>query len=229
MTWQLRISPPPGTVNPHLGRRFDAAGRFLPEQGNTVVCQLIEDSYSEAALLDLRAAMKALPEAKNLAFTAISSWHMTVFEGVIAHNRAQTHWPKDLPLDAAVDQVTAAFVTRLADFPSLPPLRMSIREATPFGLSLQGATPQDEANARVWRDCLSQAMGLRTPQHDSYGFHLTMAYAVDWLSLESLPVWQETLEDYTQILKKRIDVLDLARPALCRFSDMNAVHPVRQL
>lgn len=229
MNWQLRVSPPPGTINPHLGRRFDATGHFLPEAGNTVVCQLIEDSYSEAALLDLRAAMKALPEAHKMAFTAISSWHMTVFEGIIDHNRASTHWPKDIPLDAPVDQVTAAFVQRLEGFPALPPLKMAIREATPFGLSLEGATLQDEANARLWRDRLSDALGLRTPNHDSYGFHLTMAYAVDWLSLEALPKWKEELEDFTQILKQRIEVLDLARPALCTFADMNAFPPVRPL
>jgi hypothetical protein len=229
MNWQIRVSPPPGTINPHLGRRFDATGHFLPENGNTIVCQLIEDSYSEAALLDLRAAMKALPEAHKMAFTAISSWHMTVFEGIIEHNRASTHWPKDIPADAPVDQVTAAFVQRLDEFPTLPPLRMAIREATPFGLSLEGATLQDEANARVWRDRLSEALGLRAPNHDSYGFHLTMAYAVDWLSLEALPKWKEELEDFTDILKQRVEILDIARPALCTFSDMNAFRPVRQL
>jgi hypothetical protein len=229
MNWQIRVSPPPGTINPHLGRRFDATGHFLPENGNTIVCQLIEDSYSEAALLDLRAAMKALPEAHKMAFTAISSWHMTVFEGIIEHKRASTHWPKDIPADAPVDQVTAALVQRLDEFPTLPSLRMAIREATPFGLSLEGATLQDEANARVWRDRLSEALGLRTPNHDSYGFHLTMAYAVDWLSLEALPKWKEELEDFTDILKQRVEILDIARPALCTFSDMNAFRPVRQL
>jgi hypothetical protein len=229
MNWQIRVSPPPGTINPHLGRRFDSTGRILPEAGNTVVCQLIEDSFSEAALLDLRAEMKALPEAHKMAFTAVSSWHMTVFEGIIEHNRASTHWPKDIPLDAPVDQVTAAFVQRLDGFPTLPPLRMAIREATPFGITLEGATLQDEANARVWRDRLSEALGLRTPNHDSYGFHLTMAYAMDWLSPEALPRWKQELEAFTHILKERVEVLDLARPALCTFSDMNAFPPIRPL
>ena len=89
-----------GGPNPRLGSRFNAEGQFLPEHGNTVVAQVTAGSATEAALIDLRSALMALPHADHFAFTPIQSYHMTVFEGVIETRRARGYWPDDLPLDA---------------------------------------------------------------------------------------------------------------------------------
>jgi hypothetical protein len=86
-TWQKSFEA--GGPNPRLGSRFNAEGQFLPEHGNTVVAQVTAGSVTEAALIDLRRALMALPFADHFAFTAIESYHMTVFEGVIETRRAR--------------------------------------------------------------------------------------------------------------------------------------------
>jgi len=220
---------PEDQVNPYLDVRFDAQGRFLPEQGNTVVAQVVPGSATEAALIDLRAALMALPQAGHFAFTAVPSYHMTVFEGVIGTRRAAGFWPQGVPLNAPIDEVTARMIERLHGFQAPPPFAMQVTLVTPFGLRLAGATPEDEAAARAWRDALSRALGLRTPKHDSYGFHTTLAYVITPLPTAALPDLRARMADLTRQMQAAVRVLDLARPAFCRFADMNAFPPVLPL
>lgn len=220
---------PADRTNPRLGIRFDADGRFLPEAGNTVVAQVVPDSPTEAALTDLRAALMALSVARHFAFTAVPSYHMTVFEGVIETRRATGSWPEGLPLDLPIDAATARMIERLQGWEPLPDFAMQVTEATPFGLRLSGATPADEAMARRWRDALGAALGLRTPHHDSYGFHITLAYAMTPLSPDDLPALRTRMAELTAAVRAAVPVVHLARPAFCRFADMNAFPPVLPL
>lgn len=223
LTWDA------GQINPHLDTRFDASGRFLTEHGNTVVAQVVPGSATEAALIDLRAALQALPQAAHFTFTAIESYHMTVFEGVTETRRKAGFWPEGLGHDLPIDTMTAQMTDRLAGWQPPPPFRMRVTAVTPFGLRLTGATAQDEANARAWRDSLSRALRLRTPRHDDYGFHTTLAYVMTPVPVAALPALRTALDDLTAQVQAAIPVLDLARPAFCQFADMNAFPPVLPL
>lgn len=218
-----------GHVSPHLGVRFDASGRFLPEAGNTVVAQVVPGSATEAALIALRADLMALPHAGHFAFTEVSSYHMTVFEGVIETRRKANHWPAGVPLDRPVPEVTAAMVERLGGWRAPPAFAMRITEVTPFGLRLTGATETEEQHARAWRDRLSVTFGYRTPTHDSYGFHTTLAYCRAGLPREALPDLRARMAALTARLQAQVPVMHLARPAFCTFADMNAFSPVHPL
>ena len=217
-----------GGENPRLGSRFDTEGQFLPEHGNTVVAQVTAGSATEAALIDLRHALMALPFPDHFAFTAVESYHMTVFEGVIETRRARGYWPDDLALDASIDEMTAAMSAKLAGFSPPPPFQMRLVEVTPLGLHLTGATEKDEVNVRAWRDALAQALGFRTPAHETYGFHTTMAYQKRWPPAKALGLYEQALAQLGADFAARVPVLDLDPPAFCRFADMNAFPPVRR-
>lgn len=227
--WEAAVCPPPGYVNLHLGRRFNADGIFLPEHGNTVVCQVIPGSPTEAALTDIRLVLQSLPFAHHFAFTEISSYHMTVFEGVIESRRLPEHWPKDVPTDLEIDAVTQIMQARLQGFVSPPTFRMAPVQVAPFGLRLAGATAADERAVRDWRDALAEVTGLRTPKHDTYGFHTTLAYLKTPLPAEALATYRPVMQRLTTDVQERIAAMDLARPAFCRFADMNRFPPVTRL
>jgi hypothetical protein len=227
--WQSNVAPPAGTPNQRLGVRYDQAGRFLPEAGNTIVAQVIPGSPTEEALIWLREALMALPCGHHFAFTDVKSYHMTVFEGVIESRRAEGFWPAALPLDATIDKATSAMTAMLNSLPELPDFDIRPLEVTPFGLLLAGATEQDTAKVALWRDTLSAALGYRTPLHDSYRLHTTLAYAHTWLPQEALPDYTEAMGRLTRELLARLPRMDLERPAFCRFADMNAFPPVLSL
>lgn len=227
--WRDNVSPPEGTPNRHLGVRFDDRGRFLPEAGNTVVAQVIPGSATESALIWLRGALLALPCADHFAFTDVASYHMTVFEGVIETRRTADHWPPDVPLNASIDAVTLAMSARLGGFAAPPAFKMRPVEVTPLGIVLTGATPQDEHVARAWRDALATALGYRAPAHASYGFHTTLAYCRSWLPTSALPTYETAMQRLSEEFLQRVPEMDLARPAFCRFADMNAFPPLVML
>lgn len=218
-----------GRGNPRLGIRFDATGRFLPEKGNTVVAQVVPGSPTETALIGLRAALQALPEADHFAFTEVASYHMTVLEGVVETRRAPGFWPAGLPLDLPIPQATAAMIDRLQGWQAPPAFRMRITAVTPMGLRLTGATAADETAARDWRDRLADAFGLRAPGHERYGFHTTLAYCKAGLPRAALPALRDRMAALTDRMQAEVPVLDLARPAFCTFADMNAFPPVHPL
>jgi hypothetical protein len=213
------------TENPnpptHLGTRYDTAGTFLPEPGNTVVCHLEAGSPTEAALIDARARFLGMPEARNLAFTPVSSLHMTLFQGIIEGRRAAPFWPSDLPLDTPIAEMTALMLERLKPYAGGPPFKVQVTDALPTGLKLDGATAADRQALRDWRDAFAEILGYRHPDHDDYVFHITFSYVIARFDDAALPAWQQMLDEVVRDIAARAPVLELRPPAFCAFEDMN--------
>ncbi len=178
----------PGPI-PHLGRRYDTRGTFLTERGNTIVCHLVEGSESAAAVRDLRARYLAMPGAEALAFTAETSLHMTLFQGIIESRRALPFWPADIPLETPIDDMTALLSDRLALFAAGPRFQMAVSHATPLGLQLEGATAGDREALADWRNRLADLLGYRHPDHETYVFHITFAYMIERFDAQTMAAW----------------------------------------
>jgi hypothetical protein len=215
--------------NRYVGVRFSKDRVFLPEAGNTVVRHVVPGSRTEGALVELRERLRNLPWGHRFAFTDVSSLHMTVFEGVIETRRLPECWPKELPVDAPLDETTEYLAGRLENFEGPGPFDMRIDEVTPFGLRLTGATDADEKTARAWRDSLTKPFTYRSPGHDAYTFHVTLAYIIDWIPDDLVPGYRQALAELTEEFRRRIPVVELGPPAFCTFADMNGFPPVMNL
>ena len=205
----------------HLGTRYDRAGVFLPEAGNTVVCHLISGSETERVLMQAQVRYRDMADATGLAFTPVESYHMTLFQGIIEGRRNHPYWPADLAADTPIDEMTRQFKRRLDSFPALPDFAVRATMALPTGLVVEGATAADRHAMAAWRDAFAEAFGYRHPDHDSYQFHITMAYMIDWLDDAALPSWQAMLDEVLDDITRRAPVLELRAPAFCSFEDMN--------
>lgn len=213
----------------YLGRRFDAAGNFLFEPGNTVVSHVVPGSATEAALTRVRERLGALPFADCFAWTPVESWHMTVFQGTIEGRRAAGFWPEGMVLDAPVEETTRVLDARLEGFAPAAPFSVKLVEVTPLGLVVAGATPEDERGLRALRDRLAEAFGYRHPDHDDYTFHVTLAYVKEWLPAGAEATYLPALDAIGRDFAAEIPVLELAPPAFCTFRDMNLFTPLRVL
>lgn len=211
-----RMDVPP----PRLGIRYDAAGNFLTEAGNTIVCHLTRRSASEAAVLQVRERLLTLPGADGLAFTPAASLHMTLFQGIIDTRRKHPFWPADIPLHLGIDQMTRRMMTRLDGFDGCGPFSIKATEVTPTGLTVEGVTEQDRRVMQAWRDKLAQTFGYRHPDHDSYAFHITFAYVTRGIPDAAAGQWQRALDESLALLQREAPVIELKEPAFCRFRDM---------
>ncbi|MFN3320563.1 MAG: DUF1868 domain-containing protein [Allorhizobium sp.] len=210
----------PGPI-PHHGIRYDTTGRFLTERGNTVVCHLVEGSEPAAAILEARTRYTTMPGADKLAFTAPSSLHMTLFQGIIETRRALPYWPGDVPVETPVDDMTGIFMDRLAHFRSGKVFAVEVKHATPLGLVIDGVTDEDRAVLKDWRDRLADLLGYRHPDHETYTFHITFAYMIERFDDEMLSAWIPFLEEVAADIRRRAPVIELRAPAFCAFDDMN--------
>jgi len=206
---------------PHLGQRYDASGTFLAERGNTVVCHLVEGSESAAAILEARTRYTSMPGANKLAFTAPSSLHMTLFQGIIETRRALPYWPGDVPVETPVDDLTGIFMDRLAHFRPGETFSVEVKHATPLGLVVDGVSDGDRAVLKDWRDRLADLLGYRHPDHETYAFHITFAYMIERFDDETLAAWIPFLEEVASDIRRRAPVIELRAPAFCAFDDMN--------
>ncbi|TIS96348.1 DUF1868 domain-containing protein [Mesorhizobium sp.] len=204
----------------HLGTRYDTYGNFLIEPGNTVVCHLASGSPSEAVVTEVRERMRAMPDADRLAFTPVSSLHMTLFQGIIEYRRRLPYWPGDVPLDTSIDDMTRLYVERLKGVQDCGAFKVRVVDVVPTGLTVAGASDEDERIMRAWRDALSVPFGYRHPDHDSYTFHITFAYQIRRLDDEMASQWQDVFDDCLSLLARQAPVIELRPPAFCSFKDM---------
>ncbi|MEM6462702.1 MAG: DUF1868 domain-containing protein [Pseudomonadota bacterium] len=219
-----KLGPPP-----FVGSRFSEEGVFLRERGNTVVSHLVKGSGSEEALLDIRRQMMTLPYADHFAFTAASSLHMTVAQGVLETRRLPGYWPEGIDLETPVEEITRLYLDRFAGLEDQGPYQVRVDEVTPYGVTVSGATVEDEETLRRWRDHLCGPFGYRHPDHEAYVFHITVAYLKKWLPSEAVALYEAELENLLGQLKRTCPVLELDRPALCSFNDMNHFEPLLYL
>ena len=205
---------------PHLGTRYDRAGRFLLEPGNTIICHVTRGSKTMEALVEARETYLAMPEATQFAFTPVESLHMTLFQGIIEYRRRPAYWPSSVALDTPIAEMTEIMRERLARFEIREPFRVEVTGARPSGLLVDGKTSADRAAMRAWRDALAEWLGYRHPDHDTYPFHITFDYPIERLEDEALPRWQAMLDAVGGDLRGRLPVLELDPPAFCSFEDM---------
>lgn len=205
----------------HLGTRYNSLGTFLPEPGNTIVCHLVPGSETERALVAARSAYLAMPEAGQLAFTPVSSLHMTLFQGILECRRMPPYWPADIAPDTPIERMTELFRHRLEVVARPPAFSVRVVAALPTGLVVEGAGRDDQRAMQLWRDRFADLLGYRHPDHDGYVFHITFAYMISWLDDAVLPAWQEMLGETLAHITRSAAVLELRPPAFCSFADMN--------
>lgn len=209
---------------PYLGVRFDAEGRALRCSGCTVIGHIRSGPVFDA-LVAARDALAAAPGGACFAWLPPSSWHMTLFDGLLHSRRSAGFWPDALPRDAAETEADAWFLDAVRAAPIAPPAPFALRptgiaaSGGGIGATLEGATPEEEARLRAFRDALAAATGLADrPGHATYRFHVTLAYA---LALPADPAgFDAALAAAGAALIEAAPRVEIGPPEICVFDDM---------
>lgn len=213
-----------------VGEKFTPEGVVMRYTGNTFICHIPPESAAHRALTDASLALQAGPLAEAYTFLPPSSFHMTVFEGATDAHRADARWPQDLPADLQIEAVTDRFAERIRQL-SLPD-RVTIRSTGLFGgfsVAVTGATEADEASLRNNRVLLRAATGINRPDFESYGFHITLAYLLRWLTLAEAEAVMDLSEHLADELQGKAPEIALNRVEFCAFDDMHAFHTLARL
>ncbi len=215
------------TVKPlDIGRKFHEGGavRYFP--GNTIVCHVAAQAALIARLDRLYDCLRAASAAHSYTLLPPSSWHMTLYVGICDQDRRADRWPVDLSLATPLADANRFVANRLraADFAGPSKFRMKIKGFWPLrdGIVV-GVEPIDDAEdkaIRALRDQIAECVGMRLEGHDSYEFHITMAYFV------GEPTDEEFAELSDLLAAEEKDMLDSLPPfevgpgEYCLFNDM---------
>lgn len=211
-----------------VGTKFHPDGTFRHFPGNTVIsmCTDVEPLFSE--LVWAQEQFKALPFADRFAFLPPSSFHMTVFELLCDQVREPEYWSALVPRDAHITEADRILYEawRKVEPPASIDMEF-VRIGLGLGLTLN-LRPKDEhvaAMLKEYRDALSRATGIRFPNHDTYRFHIGLAYNLRRLEPEQQDVFEATRRAVDEGLLERVRYFTLPAPQFVKFHDMSAFYP----
>lgn len=215
----------PTKVTKWTGKKFDLSGQVLPFAGNTIISHLHLNSDLYKTLLPIHEKLNSSRFTTFYALLPPSSWHMTVFEGVCDQRRKSDVWPKDLPLDAPLASCHDLFKDKLSKFDlGIPiPLRLAVTGLVMsrggIRLDLAPINEEEEKSLRGLRNRLSDLLQIRARGHDTYVFHLALAYKIVPMGHEDEEALLNLLQEWYMTIPHDFE---LGAPEFCHFDNMFA-------
>lgn len=220
---------------PAVGVKFEKNGQVKEFKGNTFLCHI---STNETQLLAEikwgQDQLKAMNCAYKFAFLPITSMHMTVFEGVCENIRQQPLWTNKLSLDAPLSAVTDLFINELTSMPRLGYFEMDFHSIynCPIGgtaIRIKPATAASRESLWQCRTLLSQATGIKHPNHDDYHFHISLSYRIIELDEHDKTEILVTTDRITERLSAKFGRFNHGPVEFCHFNDMFKYSPLTVL
>ncbi|KAK4555756.1 hypothetical protein LTR86_006976 [Recurvomyces mirabilis] len=230
-----RIEPIPKADFPHhlyprwIGHKFSPGGTALHFPGNTVMAHLPSDSQFRHDLQELVDILQGHESSPAFSFLPSSSWHMTLYECVTDQIRQRKSYPGDLELDTSLNVCHAHLATHLAKFDhslnsGVGCMTVSGNEPILDGLGLT-LRPYDGRDTimRDFRDSLSEILKMCHPGHDTYSWHMALAYTLRPLTAQEENSIRECFRTWREVKTR---TFKLGKPEFCVYDDMCAFRRV---
>jgi|GEM_PF-670608 len=209
--------------------KFNQDGSVRSFAGNTVICHLPQQSRFQDAVAALGNALRSSSFADKLAVLPSDSYHATIIGGLNDQDRRTYGWPADIPIDTPITECNRIIDERIAQFSTQTelPLRFRLdKEKTlalqrPCGLQLVPADENEEHKLRTLRDRMSdEVFRYRTSDHNTFGFHISMAYQMRGLAATERREYQSILLHRLPAIVAVTPVIELGIPEFCTFENM---------
>ena len=235
---QQATSTPAPTSDSDLGLgpnpTLDAALKFRPDgtarpfAGNTVICHIPQQDRFRDDTAAMHDALLQSSFVHKLAILPTESYHMTVYSGSNDQNRAHSSWPGGVPISASIEECNKVMFDRMKAFRFDGPFPLRVCVDLPRTMShgrastlrMEGADPASERTLRTLRDRLADVYKFRAPDHNTYGFHITIAYTMANLTTAEIAEYRSILRPALDRLAAGTPVLELGLPEYCTFHDM---------
>lgn len=209
---------------PAVGNKFYEDGTVRQFPGNTVICFVDPQSAVYAHCDWMQEQLRSLPFAHKFTLLPMPSMHMTVFEFITDATRMPEKWSSHLALDASLEETDAYFIKTFAQVPPPNGFQMvfdKVRSGA-VGISIRLRPANDESALRLkqYRDALAKTTGVRFPDHESYVFHISLAYHIQRQTDEEAAQFAALLADINEKMRDAFGVFQTGQPQLTFFDDM---------
>lgn len=206
-----------------IGMKFNHDGTPKKYPGNTVIADVRADSPACAVIHHLYRVLSESGVGDSFIFLPEDSYHVTVIRGVNDYVRDSAYWPPELKADTPMSAVDDFFEQRVKTVERPGDICMkfeSVRiDEHDVRVCLKPWDKQEQQRLARYRDEVADAIGLRLPGHDSYTYHVTLAYVLtipegDGLELQRRAVAQ--MNEYLQLQEG----FYLSEPRIAFYDDM---------
>jgi len=213
--------------------KFRPDGTVKPFAGNTVICHIPQQCRFRDGTTALHDVLAKSSFAHKLGILPPESYHMTLYPGANDQDRSLSSWPGGVPLDAPIERCSSLVKARMEAARFVGPFPLRVRVDVPrtlqFGrastLRMVGADAAAERALRSLRDQIAEVYQYRAPDHDTYGFHVSIAYTMADLSKAEMEEYRELLRQAVERIVAETPVLELGLPEYCTFRDMYRFDP----
>jgi hypothetical protein len=207
-------------------KKFNEDGSFRSFPGNTIVCNLADQPkiLDEIVWIQQEHSSK-LPFAHKFTWNPIESFHMTVFELLCHYNRLTPYWSSLLDLKTPLEEADRFFAKALEplEFPERFTMKVERVSKTTIIVS-----PYDQATHQrlhEFRDQVSRATGVRFPNHNTYGYHISFGYQQIQLTPEEELQFKQFQHNLSGLLVERLNVFEMGKTDYTIFEDMTKFVP----
>ena len=213
---ELKGYPVPGAEH-----KFDHNGKPLPFPGCSIISKipLKSDLFHEIKLLQLK--YKDLSPEKAYTYLPATSFHMTLFDCCNVNTVNTPYWPKKIVEDNNYTKIAYVLSKRIKKY--IFPDKFDLKLKKLFGgysIILEGNTNKDEKIIRGCRNKLSDLLGIRFENHDTYTFHITLAYILRKLKGDEIEKLIKTNSRLREMFVKNFPIIRIEKPVLCTFENM---------
>lgn len=210
--------------------KFNPDGTPRRFAGNTVICHLPQQSRFRDAVIALGEILRSSSFCAKLAILPDDSYHVTILSGPNDQDRRRYGWPSDIPIRASMEECNQIVGERIASFRMQAelPLRFCLdKEKTlapqrPCGLQLAPADEDEKLRIRRLRDRMAdEVFRFRAADHETFGFHISLAYQIRALTEEERSEYQSRLVQHLPAIASAAPVIELGLPEFCTFENMN--------
>lgn len=200
--------------------KFDAQGRPLTIQGNTIIAFNYPDEEIYQLGLYVQEKMVKAGLDKKVSLLPPSSFHVTVLGVMDDKNRDSLSWPKDLPRDASIEEMNQ-YAKEAYKRVKLPgEIHMKVADITPKAIMLEVNDSLSKDNIFNYRTALAENLNFGQFDNQDVLFHMSIGYIIQELTEEE---WSAFEEIKSQVAEKFLPIVfKLNKPELTRFDSMMA-------
>ena len=201
--------------------KFDHSGKPLPFTGCSIICKIPIKSDLFFELKSLQLKYKDLSPEKAYTYLPETSFHMTLFDCCNENTINTQYWPKNIEPDYNYKKTAYVLSKRIKKY--IFPEKFDLKVKTLFGgysIILEGNTEKDEKIIRECRNKLSDLLGIRFENHDTYIFHITLAYILRKLKDSEIEKMIKTNSRLLETIVQKFPLIRVEKPVLCTFENM---------
>lgn len=206
-----------------IGYKFNKDGSPRKYPGNTIIADVEPSNPAYPVIRQLKVKLSEGDLGKAFIFMPEDSYHVTIIRGMNDYVRQPEYWPSALPLDAPMTAVDDYFEEKasVVKAPERIHMRFDRVKIDDYDVRIC-LTPWDQAQdeeLRAYRDQVADQIGLRLPGHDTYTYHITLAYML-WLpDGQDRAEMEERVREMDAYLKDQEDFW-LSSPKIRFYDDM---------